>query len=61
MLMIKLLSLEGNQVKRGLKRKLLFTMIIMILFIAALLDIKYQGLFFELLPNSIQAYLAEAF
>ena len=53
--------LEGNQVKRSLKRKLLFTMIIMILFIAALLDIKYQGLFFELLPNSIQAYLADIF
>ena len=53
--------LEGNQVKRSLKRKLLFTMIIMILFIAALLDIKYQGLFFELLPNSIQVYLAKIF
>ena len=51
--------LEGNQVKRSLKRKLLFIMIIMILFIAALLDIKYQGLFFELLPNSIQSYLTD--
>ena len=51
--------LEGNQVKRSLKRKLLFIMIIIILFIAALLDIKYQGLFFELLPNSIQSYLAD--
>ena len=50
---------EGNQVKRSLKRKLLFIMIIIILFIAALLDIIYQGLFFELLPNSIQSYLTD--
>jgi flagellar basal body-associated protein FliL len=49
--------LEGNQVKRRLKKKLLFIMIIIILFIAALLDIIYQGLFFELLPKSIQSYL----
>jgi hypothetical protein len=51
--------LEGNQVKRSLKRKLLFIMIIIILFIAALLDIIYQGLFFELLPGSIQSYLTD--
>ena len=51
--------LEGNQVNRSLKRKLLFIMIIIILFIAALLDIVYQGLFFELLPNSIQTYLMD--
>ena len=51
--------LEGNQVKRSLKKKLLFIMIIIILFIAALLDIIYQGLFFELLPNSIQSYLTD--
>ena len=50
---------EGNQVKRSLKKKLLFIMIIIILFIAALLDIIYQGLFFELLPNSIQSYLTD--
>ena len=51
--------LEGNQVNRSLKRKLLFIIIIIILFIAALLDIVYQGLFFELLPNSIQTYLMD--
>jgi hypothetical protein len=51
--------LEGNQVKRSLKKKLLFIMIIIILFIAALLDIIYQGLFFELLPKSIQSYLTD--
>ena len=50
---------EGNQVKRSLKKKLLFIIIIIILFIAALLDIIYQGLFFELLPNSIQSYLTD--
>ena len=51
--------LEGNQVNRSVKRKLLFIIIIIILFIAALLDIIYQGLFFELLPNSIQSYLTD--
>ena len=51
--------LEGNQVNRSLKRKLLFIMIIIIFFIAAFLDIIYQGLLFELLPNSIQSYLTD--
>ena len=52
---------EGNRVKWSLKRKLLFIMIIIILFIATFLDIKYQGLFFKLLPNSIKSYLADIF
>ena len=46
---------------RSLKKKLLIIMVIMIVFIAALLDIKYQGLFFKLLPNPIQGYLADIF
>ena len=58
---IKQKKLEENQVNRSIKKKLLFIMAIMILFIAALLDIKYQGLFFKLLPNSIQGYLADIF
>ncbi|MGE8207317.1 hypothetical protein ACQKP0_22770 [Heyndrickxia sp. NPDC080065] len=40
------------------KKTILF-LIIIIFFIAGLLDIKYEGLFFQLLPTSIQAYLAD--
>ncbi|MGG0656059.1 hypothetical protein [Rummeliibacillus pycnus] len=39
----------------------LIVLIIIILFIAGLLDIKYEGLFFQLLPKSIQSYLANIF
>ena len=53
--------MEENQVNRILKKKLLFSIVIMILFIAALLDIKYQGLFFKLLPNTLQGYLGDIF
>jgi hypothetical protein len=51
----------GNQLKRSAKRKPLFIGIIIILIIAALLDIKYQELFYQLLPDSIQVYLTERF
>jgi len=54
-------KMEENQVNRILKKKLLFIIVIMILFIAALLDIKYQGLFFKLLPNTLQGYLGDIF
>ena len=42
------------------KRSILL-LIVIIFFIAGLLDIKYEGLFFQLLPNSIQSYLADIF
>ncbi|MCQ6274717.1 hypothetical protein JMM81_06990 [Bacillus sp. V3B] len=45
--------------KKNKKPILLF--IILIFLIAGLLDIKYEGLFFQLLPNSIQSYLADIF
>lgn len=35
--------------------------IIVIFVIAGILDIKYEGLFFQLLPEPIQSYLAEIF
>ncbi|WP_180968096.1 hypothetical protein [Cytobacillus massiliigabonensis] len=40
------------------KKTVLFSIIIL-LFIAGLLDIKYEGLFFQLLPASIQSYLTD--
>ncbi|MEQ6355607.1 hypothetical protein ABNX05_13340 [Lysinibacillus sp. M3] len=42
-------------------KKLLLIFIIIIMFIAGILDIKYEGLFFQLLPESVQNYLANIF
>ncbi|MGE8035844.1 MULTISPECIES: hypothetical protein [unclassified Lysinibacillus] len=42
-------------------KKLLLIFIIIIMFIAGILDIKYEGLFFQLLPESVQNYLATIF
>ncbi|MFC9540617.1 hypothetical protein ACFTQ7_12115 [Lysinibacillus sp. NPDC056959] len=42
-------------------KKLLLIFIIIIMFIAGILDIKYEGLFFQLLPESVQTYLANIF
>ncbi|MGY3187573.1 hypothetical protein [Lysinibacillus sp. TE18511] len=42
------------------KKPLLLVIIIMV-FIAGILDIKYEGLFFRILPESIQTYLADFF
>ncbi|MBS4189892.1 hypothetical protein KHA94_06700 [Bacillus sp. FJAT-49705] len=56
-------SEEGSLLKwisKKNKKPLLF-LIIIIFLIAGLLDIKYEGLFFQLLPESIQSYLADIF
>ncbi|KOS61110.1 hypothetical protein AN161_19200 [Lysinibacillus sp. FJAT-14222] len=42
-------------------KKPLLLVIIIIIFIAGILDIKYEGLFFQILPESIQTYLADIF
>ncbi|MEB2280508.1 hypothetical protein LAV73_10920 [Lysinibacillus xylanilyticus] len=42
-------------------KKPLLLFIIIIIFIAGILDIKYEGLFFQLLPGSIQNYLVDIF
>lgn len=51
----------GNLLKRMSKknRKPILLFVIILLFVAGLLDIKYEGLFFQLLPHSIQSYLAK--
>ncbi|MCI1590218.1 hypothetical protein [Heyndrickxia oleronia] len=43
------------------KNKILILLFIMLLCVAGLFDIKYKGLFFQLLPNTIQSYLAGFF
>ncbi|MGG3925489.1 hypothetical protein ABET51_05775 [Metabacillus fastidiosus] len=49
--------------KRLLKnnKKLVLFLIILFVIIAGLLDIKYEGLFYQLLPHSIQSYLTGIF
>lgn len=42
-------------------KKLISLLIVIIILVAGLLDIKYEGLFFQLLPNSVQSYLANIF
>jgi len=55
-------SEEGRLLKWISKnKKPLLLFIIIIIFIAGILDIKYEGLFFQLLPGSIQNYLADIF
>lgn len=40
-------------------KKTIFFVLIILLIIAGVLDIKYEGLFFQLLPQSVQSYLSE--
>ncbi|MGM9966147.1 hypothetical protein [Rummeliibacillus sp. POC4] len=42
-------------------KAILFVVMIIIIFVAGLLDIKYKGLFYQVLPDSIQSYLANFF
>lgn len=42
-------------------KKSILVLIVLVLLIAGFLDIKYEGLFFRLLPNSIQSYLTDLF
>ncbi|MGE7842789.1 hypothetical protein ACQKNX_18605 [Lysinibacillus sp. NPDC093712] len=48
-----------NWISKNKKPFLAFIVIIII--IAGLLDIKYEGLFFHMLPKSLQSYLANMF
>ena len=40
-------------------KKIVYLTFFVVIVIAGLLDIKYEGLFFQLLPNSLQTFLAE--
>jgi len=48
-----------NWISKNKKPFLAFIVIIII--IAGLLDIKYEGLFFQMLPKSLQSQLANIF
>jgi len=51
----------GNLVKWISKknRKPVLLIVILVLLIAGFLDIKYEGLFYQLLPRSVQAFLGD--
>jgi hypothetical protein len=42
-------------------KKTIVLLLIILLIIAGLLDIKYEGLFFQLLPHSAQSFLGDIF
>ncbi len=60
MLASKLL-VEGECVKQLFKRNKTAVLVafIIILLIAGWLDIRYKGLFFQLLPESVQSYVTD--
>lgn len=42
-------------------KKVLLFLIIVMLIIAGVLDIKYEGLFYQLLPTSMQSFVSSLF
>lgn len=53
---------EWNLLKWISKNKKIFLFLIFaVIVIAGVFDIKYEGLFFQLLPTSIQTFLADLF
>jgi hypothetical protein len=47
--------------ERNMFKKKIVLILVFILLIAGVLDLKYEGLFFQLLPESIQAKLVQLF
>ncbi|TBV86214.1 hypothetical protein EW028_17310 [Lysinibacillus sp. OL1] len=42
-------------------KKIFLLLIFVVIVVAGILDIKYEGLFFQLLPTSIQIFLSNLF
>ncbi|WP_342545509.1 hypothetical protein [Lysinibacillus sp. FSL K6-4013] len=42
-------------------KKIFLLLVFVVIVIAGILDIKYKGLFFQLLPTSIQTFLSNLF
>lgn len=42
-------------------KKLFLLLLLIVILIAGLLDVKYEGLCFQLFPHSIQSFLANIF
>ncbi|MCP1146568.1 hypothetical protein [Lysinibacillus endophyticus] len=45
----------------NLKKKWIVFFGVIIILIAGILDIKFQGLFFQMLPESMQSFLSDLF
>lgn len=46
----------GKQLKN---KKLLITIILIVLVIAGFLDLKFEGLFYQMLPESVQSWVSD--
>ncbi|WP_240186198.1 hypothetical protein [Lysinibacillus fusiformis] len=42
-------------------KKVFLVVVVVVMIIAGILDIKYEGLFYQLLPTSIQSFLSDLF
>ncbi|MCR8854303.1 hypothetical protein MKY88_23690 [Lysinibacillus sp. FSL R7-0073] len=43
------------------KNKKVFLLVVVVIIIAGILDIKYEGVFYQLLPTSMQSFLSDLF
>nr|WP_198044791.1 hypothetical protein [Lysinibacillus timonensis] len=43
------------------KKKLLFIIVFLVVIIAGLLDLKFEGLFYQMLPESVQSMITNVF
>lgn len=60
--MLTIMSEEWQLLNWIAKNKKIFLLLIfVVIVVAGILDIKYEGLFFQLLPTSIQTFLSNLF
>ncbi|MEY2369439.1 MULTISPECIES: hypothetical protein [Lysinibacillus] len=60
--MLTIMSEEWHLLNWISKNKKIFLLLIfVVIVVAGILDIKYEGLFFQLLPTSIQTFLTNLF
>ncbi len=52
---------EWNLLKWISKNKKVFLLVGVVIIIAGILDIKYEGVFYQLLPTSMQSFLSDLF
>lgn len=59
--MLTIMSEEWQLLNWIAKNKKIFLLLIFVVIVVGILDIKYEGLFFQLLPTSIQTFLSNLF
>lgn len=52
---------EWNLLKWISKNKKVFLLVVVVIIIAGILDIKFEGVFYQLLPTSMQSFLSDLF